>query len=347
VPTRRTVIAVAGTALTRPAWAAVGRSRTVLRSVADEAGTVTAPLLAMIDFSVAQAQQLDEQHGAAARAYVADQFTAVGRLLRRARYDQQSGQRLAAALAQLAQTSGFMAFDSADDGRAQWWYLAGLRAAHAAEDQSLIASILALLSNQAADRGLALDALQLASAAQQAAADTPAVVRSLVAARSGLAHAAAGDLSGFHRLREQALHLLDIRDDRPLPAWAGYIDRVELDAITGRGMVVLAEQLSPQRPTLLRQARRLLHARAHTTVEATAQRSALRHGVWLSLAYLAEGDLDQTAVAVRLALRRLPAVHSQRSINLLHRLEDHLTPMSARSATAKQLVCELRRIPRR
>lgn len=342
VPTRRTVIAVTGAALTQPVWHALGKSTTLLRSAADEAGTVTPPLLAMIDSIVAAAQHLDEQQGAAARDYVADQFTAVGRLLRRASYDAQAGRRLGAALAQLAQTSGFMAFDSVDDGRAQWWYLGGLRAAHLSEP-ALAASILALLSNQAADRGYPLDALQLASAAQLAAGDTPAAVKSLVAARSSLAYASAGDLSGFSRLREQTLALMDTRDDRPLPGWAGYIDRVELDAITGRGLVVLASHLPLQRGRLLRQAQDLLHARAHTDPSATPQRSALRHGAWLSLAYLAEDDLDRADTAARLAMSRLPAVNSQRSIDLLHRVQQQLAPMAHRSPKAKALVRDLHR----
>jgi hypothetical protein len=342
VPTRRTVLAVAGAAITGPAWTALDHPVPVLRSVADDAGRVTPPLLVMIEGIVTQAQHLDEQQGGAARGYVADQYTTVARLLRRASYDAATGRRLAAAAAQLAQTSGFIAFDAADDGHAQRWYLHALRAAHAAGDPALTASILALMSNQAADRSYPLDALQLASAAQRAARHSAPVVRSLVATRSSLGYAAAGDLTGFTHMREQTRLLQNEPSNEPDPAWAGYIDQVELDAITGRGLVLLAEHLPRQSRGLLSEATPLLHARAHTKPDAPPQRSALRHGAWLSLAHLAAEDLDRAAEVTRLAVARLPAVSSTRSVALLHRVEDQLRPMAARSPAARALLRELR-----
>lgn len=352
MPTRRTVLSVAGAAITGPAWAAIDGSVSLLQSAAGEAGRVTPSLLKMIDGIVAQAQQLDDQQGGAARGYVADQYVALARLLRRASYDAATGRRLAAALAQLAQTSGFMAFDAADDGHAQRWYLLALRAAHAADDPALTASILALMCNQAADRGHPLDALQLAGAAQRAARHTAPVVRSLVAARSSLAYAAAGDLTGFNHMREQVLGTHDTATGEPGPPWAGYIDQVELDAITGRGLVVLAEHLPRQSPGLLRQATHLLHARAYTPGDATPQRSALRHGAWLGLAHLAAlrhhdptattDNLDRAAEATRLAITRLPTVSSERSVGLLHRVAREIEPIARRSPAARILLADLR-----
>ncbi|MBM0230475.1 hypothetical protein JNW91_00460 [Micromonospora sp. STR1_7] len=346
VPTRRTVIAVTGAALTAHAWTALHQPYPDLIAAAGNGGPVTPPLLDMIDTVVAHAQKLDDHQGGAARGFVSDQFTAVARLLRRASYNAEAGRRLAAALAQLAQTAGFMAFDANEDGLAQRWYLTALRAAHAARDPGLAASILALMSNQAADRGHALDALQLASAAQESAANTLPAVRSLVAARSSLAHAVAGDLTSFFHMRENTLAVLDAAPDAPLPSWASYIDRVELDAITGRGLVVLAEQVPIQRPGLLRQAERLLHARAHTSPTDSPQRSALRHGAWLSLAHHAAGDLDLAVSTARLALGRLPAVSSVRSVALLHRLHDELAPAAPRSPAVRDILRELRELPR-
>ncbi|WP_232344381.1 hypothetical protein [Actinoplanes awajinensis] len=354
VPTRRTVLAVTGAAITGPAWAVLDQSAPILRSAADEAGRVTPPLLKVIAGIVTQAQELDDQQGGAARGYVADQFIALARLLRRASYDAETGRQLAAALAQLAQTSGFMAFDATDDGLAQRWYLIALRAAHAAADPALTASILALMSNQAADRGHPLDALQLANAAQQASRRTAPVVRSLVAARSTLAYAAAGDLTGFNHMHEQTLSIQNEPDDEPGPPWAGYIDRVELDAIAGRGLVVLAEHLPRQQTELLGRATRLLHARAYTPRDAAPQRSALRHGAWLSLAHLAAlrqnkptsttDDLGRSIEATRLAMTRLPVVSSARSVALLHRVTAEVEPAARRSPAARTLLRDLRAV---
>ncbi|MEU3455346.1 hypothetical protein ABZ671_17370 [Micromonospora sp. NPDC006766] len=345
VPTRRTIIAVTGAALTAPAWTALQQPVPDLVAAAGEGGPVSPPLLDMIDTVVAQAQQLDDNQGGAARGFVNDQFTAVARLLRRGSYNAAAGRRLAAALAQLAQTAGFMAFDAGEDGVAQRWYLTALRAAHAAAEPGLAASVLALMSNQAADRGHALDALQLAAAAQEAAATTPPAVRAMVAARSSLAHAVAGDVTSYSRMRTSTLELLDAKPDTPLPRWASYIDRIELDAITGRGLVVLAERVPTRRKQLLRQAGQLLHARAHTSPTEAPQRSALRHGAWLSLAHNAAGDLDLAVSTARLALGRLPAVSSVRSVALLLRLHDELAPAAPRSQAVRDLVNELRTLP--
>lgn len=347
VPTRRTVLALAGTALTRHGWMALASPGFTVVSAAAEDGPVTPPLLAMIDSVVSQAQRLDDQQGGAARGFVGDQFTAIARLLRRASYDKPAAERLTSALAQLAQTAGFMAFDAHDDGRAQRWYLIGARAAHAAADPALVASVLALMSNQDADRGKATDAVNLAAAAQEAAQDTHAVVRSLVAARSSLAYAAAGDLAGFSHMRDTALGLLDGTADRPPPRWASYADRVELDAITGRGLVLLAEHLPTRRKKLLREAIQLLHTRAHTPPEGMALRSALRHGAWLSLAHIADHDLDSAVAAGRLAYHRLPNVDSARSRTLLYDLRDHLRHLRGRSPSAQSLLRDLERLPTR
>ncbi|MFI7645158.1 hypothetical protein ACIBTZ_03620 [Micromonospora sp. NPDC049460] len=345
VPTRRTIIAVTGAALTAPAWTALQQPVPDLVAAAGEGGPVTTPLLDMIDTVVAHAQRLDDNQGGAARGFVGDQFNAVARLLRRASYNAAAGRRLAAALAQLAQTAGFMAFDAGEDGVAQRWYLTALRAAHAAADPGLAASVLALMSNQAADRGHALDALQLAAAAQESARSTPPAVRALIAARSSLAHAVAGDIASYSQMRHNTLELLNAKPDAPLPRWASYIERVELDAITGRGLVVLAERVPTRRKQLLREAGQLLHARAHTRADEAPQRSALRHGAWLSLAHHAAGDLDLAVSTARLALGRLPAVNSARSVELLLRLHDELAPAASRCPAVRDLVTELRTLP--
>ncbi|MGI5215079.1 hypothetical protein [Plantactinospora sp. CA-290183] len=345
MPTRRTIIALTGAALTNRAWSALEHPAPTLVSAAANR-PVTPPLLEMIDFVVTQAQRLDDNQGGAARIFVADQFSAVARLLRSGSFGNTTGRRLAAAAAQLAQTIGFMSFDAAEDAQAQRWYLTGLRAAHAADDRALSASILALMSNQAADAGHALDALQLASAAQEAAAAAPAAVRSLVTARSSLAHAAAGDLTGFCRMRETTLELLDTDPGALPPGWASYIDPVELDAIMGRGLVVLADRIPSRRKQLLRDASQLLYTRAHTDPTEPPQRSALRHGAWLSLAQTAAGDLDQAVGTARMALARLPVVTSVRSVELLHRLRETLANDGRRSRAVQELLRELQELRR-
>ncbi|MFY1673937.1 hypothetical protein ACN27G_28960 [Plantactinospora sp. WMMB334] len=170
------------------------------------------------------------------------------------------------------------------------------------------------------------------------------MVRSLVTARSSLAHAAAGDLTGFYRLHDTTLELLDTVPDGPSPGWASYIDRVELDAITGRGLVVLADRIPIRRKQLLRDASQLLYSRAHTGPTEPPQRSALRHGAWLSLAQTAAGDLDQAVATARMTLDRLSVVTSVRSVELLHRLRETLTNEDRRSRAVQELLRDLQEL---
>ncbi|MCO5974417.1 hypothetical protein [Actinoallomurus soli] len=343
--TRRTFMVVSGTTLTRHAWQWSEAPVPVLTSAAREGDRVTASMLELVEDIVARCRRLDERHGAAGAAFVADQFACVSRLLRRSRYDARTGRRLTFALGQLAQTSGFMAFDSARDGEAQRWYLTGLRAAHAADDRALAASILGLMSNQATEIGEVGDALQLATAAQEAASRAPSTVRALIAARSGLASAAAGDLATFQRLREQTLDLLERAKDRGevAPDWAGYVTPTELDAIAGRCMVVLARRMPTRQGRLLAEAEGLLRGRAQTDPSGEPQRSAFRHGAWLGLAHAQAGDLDQAVGAARRAVDRLPGVTSARSVGLLQRLGRELAPHARRSPDVKGLLHDLER----
>jgi hypothetical protein len=74
------------------------------------------------------------------------------------------------------------------------------------------------------------------------------------------------------------------------------------------------------------------------------QRSALRHGAWLSLAHIADNDLELAVSSARLALSRLPAVSSARSVSLLHRLDHQLTPIAPRSPAVRLLLDDLRHL---
>jgi hypothetical protein len=347
--TRRHFVAISGAALTGPAWEWLDRPVPTLSAVADGGDTVSAGVLAMVDDIVVRAQRLDDQQGGAARAFVAGQFACIARLLHRASYSPQAGSRLAVALAQLAQTAGFMAYEQRRDGEAQRWYLAGIRVAWAAGDRAVAASILGLMISQATESGSITDALHLAAAAQEAAVSAPAAVRALISARSGIAYAAAGDLSGFRRVREHSLAMIEEAGQQreQAPRWAGYVSPTELDAIAGRSLVTLARRIPSRQMTLLADAEALLRARALSTTGAY-QRSALRHGALLGLAFTRSGDLDQAVIAGRRALERLPAVTSSRCTGLMRRLRNDLAPSAHRSPAVRELVADLgRQLPER
>ncbi|MEW2578882.1 hypothetical protein [Streptomyces syringium] len=267
-------------------------------------GRVGEPLVQFVEESVTRAQQIDDPQGSALE-FVGDQFRAVAGILCRDSYD--SGRRLATAAAQSAQTAGFMAYESKRDGETQRWYLTGLRAAHAA-DRPLTASILSLMRNQAATLGRTSDALQLADAAQEAATDAPATVQALVHARSGLAHAAAGDIGAFRRTRDNTFSQLDIfacHTAEPGPRWAYYASPLGLDAINGRSLSILIRCFPARQDRLLTEAEGLLRARALED-DPVFQRSALCHSAWLALAHNQCGQLEQAGICGRRSLDSFP-----------------------------------------
>ncbi|WP_214326042.1 hypothetical protein [Nonomuraea sediminis] len=343
--TRRRFTVISGVLLTRPAWQWLDYPPPTMAS-AQGMGKVSDAVVSLIEEIVTKAQQLDDQQGGAATTFVADQFNCVSRLLRTARYDAPTGRRLCAALAQLAQTAGFMAHESQRDGEAQRWYLAGLHAAQAADDRALASSILGLMSNQATALGKINDALQLASAAQEACTEAPTAVQALIAARSGLAFSAAGDLTSFRRARDHALTMLNRAHEQTdrTPRWAHYVDRTELDAIAGRSLVTLARRIPARQTQLLRDAEILLRDRALVDSTSPYQRSALLHGAWLSLAYTQAGHLDQAVTMGRRTLGRLSTVTSVRCVDLLRRLRDDLRPSAHRTPAVGDLVADLNRV---
>jgi len=344
--TRRTFLTLSGTALTGPAWQSLDAVCPV-PAVTGTRGRISPPVVALVEAMVTGAQQLDERHGSAAAAFVADQFFSVSHLVESSGYDAETGRRLCAALAQLAQTSGWMAQESAHDALAQRWYHTALHAAHSAGDRGLTAGIMALMSNQATTLGNNSEALQLAAAAEQAAAQAPARVRALIAARGTLAHAGAGDLAGVRRARDRALALIAGQEPGDGPAWAGYATRTELDAISGRALITLARHLpGRRRDLLLREAETLLRGRAVDAPEAH-QRSAVRHGALLCLAQLRTGDLDRAVDTGHAALRRLPAVTSVRCAGLFAELRAELAPHAREAPHVRHLIDQVdRQVPR-
>jgi transcriptional regulator with XRE-family HTH domain len=310
-------------------------------AAAQTMGRVTPGVVAAIAETVARAQRLDDQQGGgAALGYVSGQFAALSEMLRRTSYDVPTGNTLLTHLAQLAQTAGFMAYDSTQDHQARQWYLTGLRAAGNASDQLLQASILSLMSNQAVTCGKIDEAQQLADAARDAAVDGPPTVRALIGARGSLASAAAGDDLRFQRALDRIATHLDETSTDPAPPWAYYVSETELNAICGRGLVMLTLRTPRLRHTLLPDAEARLHARALSD-EPAYGRSELRHAAWLGLAHVHTGHLDQAVQAGERALGRLNGVTSLRSVALLRRLRNDLATHESRSSAVRDLTARM------
>lgn len=118
------------------------------------------------------------------------EFGQVADLAHNARFtDTRTGQRFMAAFAQLCQSAGWMALDAQQHGLAWRYFRTGLQAAHQAADHDIGAHILGSMSYQAATRGNARDAVQLAQAATKTAEKCHPLVRAVVAGESAYAQA--------------------------------------------------------------------------------------------------------------------------------------------------------------
>lgn len=216
-----------------------------------------------------------------------------------------------------------MACDAAQDGLAQRYLFAALRAAHEAGDSSMAAHILADLSYLAASRHDPSDGVVLGEAALRAAACSPVSVRASVMTRLAHANAAAGQFREFTRHRYGALELLERRVPDQDPSWLYYLTPNHLDAQAGYSLIQAgchagssgdrggARRLLSRGETLLRSG---AHSRDLTHPH---QRRALHEGAWLARCYAAQGDLDSTCRTARTCIARLQRVRSPRSVALL------------------------------
>jgi hypothetical protein len=188
---RRFFLAVSSAALTSVASGYLSAESGTLTSALDSGG-VDNPLLEQIEQSIPLLQRLDDAHGGGAHlAYVGAQFRAVALLLRQGGHPATVERRLFAALAELGQLVGWMAFDAGQHGLAQQYFFTALRAARQAGYRSMGAHVLADLAFQAAAREQPSDAVELGETAAQMAARMPATVRASVGTRLAYAYAIA------------------------------------------------------------------------------------------------------------------------------------------------------------
>jgi hypothetical protein len=136
---------------------------------------------------------------------------------------------LFSAAAEAAEMLGWSAYDAGRHGIAQRYFAQALRLAEEAADLVLGARLMSSLSHQANYLGQYGDALQLARAAQSAAAGraTP-TVQSMFLAMEARALASLGDRAGCVATLHRAERELDQRAPASDPQWIYYFDELEL-----------------------------------------------------------------------------------------------------------------------
>ena len=231
---RRVFLPLAGLALTAPAHQWLVHEPEALVSgltghrVSDE-------LVARLRAMATELRRMDDVAGGGSVLAMAQQlFGWVAGLLDRASYDEHTGRALYVVLAGLGQLCGYSAFDMQEHGLAQRYYIAGLRAAHSADDRPFGAHILATMARQATVQGQPSDAVTfvetaLAGTRGQA---TPALLAELYD-RQAAAFAALGDTSActaaISRARIQAERLRPDDD----PPWLYWLSSAAVTANAG------------------------------------------------------------------------------------------------------------------
>lgn len=321
---RRVFMAVGGLALTQLAWTAVNTEPARL-AAALSGGQVGATLIKQVEETIPWLRQLDDQQGGggANLTYVNAQFQAVGQLLRTADHGGQVTRRLLVALAELGQLAGWMAADTERHGLAQRYYLTSLRAAYNAGDKALGANVLSMMAFHAASREEATDAISLGTAAVEMAHRSPVTVQAMVTSRLAYGYALTGDTDRFHAAYGRARELVEHPTGHQ-PRWAYYASPQCVDAAGGYYQVSLGRTCSRNSRRHLDNAVTLLTPEATAALDYPYQRDALMSGTGLALAHLGRGELEQACGVGRIALQRLPHVHSPLCLTNLRHLADEL-----------------------
>ncbi len=202
---------------------------------------VSGELVGRLGAMVTELRRMDDVAGGGSVLTMAQQtFAWAAGLLDQARYDERIGQRLHVVLAELGQLCGWSAYDAEYHGLAQRYFVAGLRAAHTADDRPLGAHVLATMAHQAARRGQPAEAVTFIETGLAGTRGwaTPALLAELHI-RQAYAHATLHDTSActaaISQARAQAEHLKPGDD----PPWLYWLDPANIAIGAGRCLLQL------------------------------------------------------------------------------------------------------------
>ncbi|MGY5131899.1 XRE family transcriptional regulator [Streptomyces nigrescens] len=250
------------------------------------------------------------------RVYLGEHL-ATKRLIRDGDYAEETGRALLSVLAEQAQQAGWAAFDGGKHADAGSLYEDSYQAATQAGDTSLAGNALAFLAYQKinGDRQAGIEIAL--SACHTAGPDAPPGVRALLQERLAWAYAVAGHASATEQALNDAETALSEDDGAPQPDWVAWVDRNELQIMTGRCWTELRRPL---------RAVPVLEDALAKYDDAHARDKSL-YLSWLADSYMAAGEVEQAASITSRALDLSAGVASvrprQRLAPTLRRLGNH------------------------
>jgi transcriptional regulator with XRE-family HTH domain/tetratricopeptide (TPR) repeat protein len=242
---RRGFLFLTGVTLTAPAHQWLVREPEMLEMLGSglSGQRVSDELVTRLRAMAGELRQMDDVAGGGSVLAMARQlFGWVAGLLDQASYSEHTGRALHVMLAELGQLCGWSAFDAGEHGLAQRYYIAGLRAAHTADDRPFGAHILANLAYQAINQGQPAEAVTFVDTALAGTRGkaTPAQIAELQLRRAQ-ACAAVGDAPGCTAAISQArsyVERLAPDDDLPYLYW---LDATAITVNAGTCMLELGQ----------------------------------------------------------------------------------------------------------
>ncbi|MFE0022363.1 helix-turn-helix domain-containing protein [Amycolatopsis sp. NPDC059021] len=216
-----------------------------------------------------------------------------------------------------AEFAGWLLQDVGDHGKAQYWTDRALEWSHRAGDPELTVYVLARKSQLAGDMSNALDAVDVAEAAESMARPRSRLA-AVAATYAGHGYALEGDHEATMRTYDHALDLLDRMEPDPTSPWGVWLDRPYIDVARCRSLALLGEY---------RQAAEGFE----TAIAALPPGYHRDKGVYLSRAALAYAGSAEIERAAELGLRALDIgvdTNSARILTSLTQLETTLSHSS-------------------
>ncbi|MEV6133637.1 helix-turn-helix transcriptional regulator [Streptomyces violaceusniger] len=274
-------------------------------AAAGEGRRISASMVNRIAGRITDLQRDDDTHGGGDLIFEVEALLSLVRhYLNKNSLDDAQHTRLWGQAADLGRMAGWMKFDNGQHAAAQRHFTAALRAAHTSGDVLLGANVLAFAAVQHYSVGNPADADNMVRTAQTAVRgrSTP-TVDAMLAARQARALAKAGDARACAHALNRAHDLLGQGPHDADPPWAYWVQRPEVDMLTGSCMLDL------DRPA---------DAQSHfTRADAAYGPEYVRtHVLYLSrmaTAQLRQRDVEAACISTNQALDLATNVHSGRS----------------------------------
>lgn len=191
-------------------------------------GRVDATVVECLEQRLPTIRQMQYALGGGSVRNLADaELRLVTDLLSKGTYTEQLGGRMFSIAAELGRVAGWSSFDAGYHAAAERYFMAALRASHAAGDRLIGANVLKCMSLQLVEADRPHEGLAIALAAQAGAEQAPPRIVAMMTVREARMRAVLGETMECERLLVAAESAMNRADKHEVPGWASYFDQAE------------------------------------------------------------------------------------------------------------------------